>query len=193
MTSSPEYPRASSTYLQPVEEEGLRGALRLVGGLLQGPLAVHGRGEERLQVGGALARLRPPEVERRAHRTLPGAPQAVGVAAAGGALAEAEVTGEGVDLVGEGDGGEDARLPIGAGEGSGGLRLGLDRDRMVVPAHRGGHLLRRALAREVDPAHHPLKLRELADHESDEVRLREPRRLPRRRQRVTAEETLRAP
>ncbi len=76
---------------QPIEEERRGGLGRLVRGLLQGPVALDRGRQERLQVGGSLARLRPPEVEDGADCALPGPPQAVGVAAAGRALAEAEV------------------------------------------------------------------------------------------------------
>ncbi len=151
-------------------------------------MALDRGGEERFEVGGPLARLRPPEVERGPHRALPGAPQAVGVAAAGRALAEAEVAGQGVELVREGHGREDARPTVVAGECTRGLGLRLDRDRVVVPAHRGRHLARRALAREVDPAHDALQLRELADHQGHEVRLGEAGRVPGRRERVPRQE-----
>jgi len=175
---------------QAVEEEGPCGIGRRVGGLLQGPVALDRGPHELVQVGGLLARLRAPEVEHGAHRALPGPPQAVGVAAAGRALAEAEVAGQRVELVGEGYRREDPRLPVGAGEGGRGLGLGLDGDRVVVPAHGRGDLVRRALPRQVDPAHDALQLGELTNHEGDEVGLGEPRRPRRLGERVAREDTL---
>ena len=136
-------------------------------------------GHQAAQAGCGGARRSEPEVQERAHHALPRAPQAVGIAAARGREAQAEVAGQGVELVRHGHGREHAARGIG-GERLRGRGIFFDRDRPVVPAHGIRHHRGGALPLEVERAHDALQLGELAHHQRGQVGLGQARRRRRR-------------